>query len=79
MIGMNPSTTRSASVSSPSRRAAEILRDQEMPPHEIRAVLSADDPETVRRLLELHVERLEERLTDQRRALAELERLLTES
>jgi hypothetical protein len=49
-----------------------------MPPEEIRAVLSADDPEIVRRFLELHRERLEEEVAEQRRTLAWLERSLTE-
>lgn len=58
--------------------AVGVLRSQDMPPSEIRTVLTADDPELVRRYLELHGERLEERLADQRRTLAALERLLAE-
>ena len=38
--------------------ASEILHAQRMPPEEIRAVISAEDPLLVRRLLELHLERL---------------------
>jgi hypothetical protein len=53
------------------------LRRQQMPPDEIRAVLAADDPVVVRRLLELHRERMEEWLDDQRRIVASLERALT--
>ena len=45
-----------------------------MPPQEIRAVLAADDPLVVRRLLELHRERLEEWLEEQRRLVASIER-----
>ena len=56
--------------------AADGLRQHDMPPDEIRAVLSADDPELVHRYIELHLERLEERLADQRLTLARLERLL---
>ena len=56
-----------------------MLRSQDMPPNEIRAVLTTGDPELVRRYLELHGERLEERLADQRRTLAALERVLAES
>ena len=56
-----------------------MLRSQDMPPNEIRAVLTTGDPELVRRYLELHRERLEERLADQRRTLAALERVLAES
>jgi hypothetical protein len=54
-------------------RAAAILRRQRMPAGEIRAVLAAGDPATVRRHLELHGERLEEWLAGQRRILATVE------
>jgi hypothetical protein len=37
-----------------------VLRDQEMPPDELRVVLTTADPEVARRHLELHMERLEE-------------------
>lgn len=58
--------------------AVEALRLCEMPAEEIRAVLSADDPATVRRFLELHRERLEEGVAEQRWRLASLERFLIE-
>ena len=58
-------------------RAVLTLRRQRMPLPEIRAVLSAGDPTTVRHHLELHRERLEERLAEQRAFLASLERALT--
>jgi hypothetical protein len=45
-----------------------------MPRREIRAVLAADDPLLVRRLLELHRERLEEWLEEQRRLVMSIER-----
>jgi hypothetical protein len=45
-----------------------------MPRHEIRRVLAAEDPLVVRRLLELHDERLGEWLEEQRRLLATIER-----
>jgi hypothetical protein len=48
-----------------------------MPTEEIRAVLSAEDPEIVHRYLELHRERLEERVAEQRRALESVEQILT--
>jgi hypothetical protein len=51
----------------------------EMPRDEISAVLGADNPELVRRHMELHRERLEERLAEQLRALAGLERLLVQA
>ena len=47
-----------------------------MPPQEIRAVLAANDPLLVRRLLELHRERLEEWLEEQRRLVASIEQSL---
>ena len=54
---------------------ATLLR-QQMPPDEIRAILTADDPIVIRRLFELHRERMEEWLHDQRRIVASLERSL---
>jgi len=53
-------------------RVATTLRLQRMPLDEIRAVLTADDPEIVRRHLELHQERLAERYAEERRAVARL-------
>ena len=47
-----------------------------MPPQEIRAILAASDPLVVRRLLELHRERLEEWLEEQLRLVARIERSL---
>jgi DNA-binding transcriptional MerR regulator len=52
--------------------ATPALRDQGMPPEEIDAILGADDPEVIRRYLELHRERLEERLAEQRRTIGRL-------
>ena len=56
--------------------AISTLEDQAMPPEEIAAMVRAHDPELVRRYLELHRERLEERLDAQRRTLDRLEGLL---
>jgi DNA-binding transcriptional MerR regulator len=53
--------------------ARRILRRQGMPSREIRAVIAADDPLVVQRLLELHRERLEEWLEEQRRLVASIE------
>ncbi|HJY32082.1 MAG TPA: hypothetical protein VJ573_04205 [Actinomycetota bacterium] len=50
-------------------RAVGTLRRNRMPRAEIRAVLSADDPEIVRRYLDLHRERLDEQLAAHRREL----------
>ena len=56
-----------------SLRVARRLRRQRMPMEEIRAVLTADDPVLVRRYVELHSERLDEWVAEQRRFLANLE------
>jgi DNA-binding transcriptional MerR regulator len=56
--------------------ARRILRRQGMPSREIRAVLAANDPLSVRRLLELHRERLEEWLEEQQRLVTSIERSL---
>jgi hypothetical protein len=53
--------------------AADMLRRCEMPPQEIRWVLTAHDPAVVHMLLELHVERLREELAERQKALGELE------
>lgn len=59
--------------------AARALRRYEMPPDEISAVLGANTPELVGRYMELHRERLEERLADRLRALTGLERLVVQA
>ena len=56
--------------------ATRALRACAMPEEEIRAVVEAEDAETVRRHVELHVERLQERLIRQRRILLDVERML---
>jgi hypothetical protein len=48
-----------------------------MPLEEIRAMLAADDPMVVHRYLELHRERLDEWVADQRRNLASIEAAFT--
>ena len=48
-----------------------------MPPEEIDAILGADDPEVIRKYLELHEERLEERLADQRRSIGRMMQVIT--
>ena len=54
----------------------ETLLEQGMPAVELQAILRSDDPVIVRRYLELHRERLEERLAEQVRTLERLERQL---
>jgi hypothetical protein len=56
---------------------ARALRRHEMPTEEILAILETEDPGVVHRYIELHRERLEERLAEQLRALEDVERLLT--
>jgi hypothetical protein len=58
--------------------AEKALRHQEMSPEDLRVVLTTADRELVRWHLELHLERLEERLVTQRRSVAEVERILTD-
>ena len=53
--------------------AREILRRQGMPPEEVRAVFGGADALIARRLLELHRERLEEWLHEQRRLVMRIE------
>jgi len=54
-----------------------VLQDQGMPRDEIHAVLATDDPDLVRRYLELHRERLEERLAADLRTLRRIKRSMT--
>lgn len=56
--------------------AIRVLIDQGMPWTEIGSILGSDGPELVRRTLELHRERLEERLAEQRAELDRIEPLL---
>jgi len=57
--------------------ATPALMEQGMPPKEIDAILGTDDPEVIRRYLELHEERLEERFADQRRTIVRLLQVVT--
>jgi hypothetical protein len=61
----------------PWASAERALRSCAMPEAEIHSVLTARDPEVVRRHVELHIERLEERLARQRRILRRVERQLS--
>ena len=54
------------------------LLEQGMPVEEVRSILDADDPAVVRRHLELHRERLAERLEERLRTVDRMERLLLE-
>jgi hypothetical protein len=58
------------------RVAAETLVRQGMPADEVRALLHAGDAVIVRHHLELHRERLAERLEEHRRIVDRIERLL---
>ncbi|HEX6580388.1 MAG TPA: hypothetical protein VF195_05920 [Actinomycetota bacterium] len=59
--------------------AEKVFHDQEMPPDELRVLLTTADPELVHRHVELHLERLEEWLIMQRRSLTVAEGILTEA
>lgn len=54
------------------------LAEQGMPPDEIRAVLGAVDPRIVHRYLELHRERLAERLDAEQLAVDRVEGILVD-
>ena len=60
----------------PMSRTAGRLRDLGVPGAEIDEILQTDDPRLIHRYLELHRERLEERLAEQRATLAGIEALL---
>lgn len=63
-------------VVDPIASATQTLREQGMPPEEIEAVLAVEEPQILRRYMELHWERLEERLAAEHRALIGVERFL---
>jgi hypothetical protein len=63
--------------SDPHATVEDVLRRCQMPPEEIRWVLTAEDPAVVHMLLELHVERLGEEFAERCSALRELEASLT--
>ncbi len=76
--GSRPALDASSRTRTDARRAAiQILRDAGMPPDEIRAVLAADRPAIARRYIELHAERLAERLAATLDGLETAELLLT--
>jgi hypothetical protein len=60
-------------TSAPITWTERTLECQGMPPEEIDSILATDDPEVVRRYLELHREWLEERLADRLRELDAVE------
>ena len=61
----------------PMSLAVRRLRNVGLPGPEIDEILRTDDPRLIHRYLELHRERLEERLAEQRAVLGEIEALLT--
>ena len=69
-------TPASMLVGDPIASAKRTLREQGMPPGEIEAVLAADEPQVLRRYMELHRERLDEWVAAERRALGGVERFL---
>ena len=61
------------------RAARRLLRRQGMPREEIRVVLGPGDPVIARHLLELHRERLEEWIAEQRELVDAVERAVQAS
>ena len=59
--------------------AAQELRRLGMPPTEIHTVLVTDDPDVVRRLMELHRERLQERFAEDVATVGRIEASLSEA
>jgi hypothetical protein len=74
-VGRSGRRTGRHSVTSLTR-AARLLRASRMPADEIRTIVTTADPELARRYVELHLERLEEWLDEQRRSLASVDVLL---
>jgi hypothetical protein len=56
--------------------AETVLREQDMPADELRVVLTSSDRELIRHLLDLHLERLEERLVSQKQDVEAIGRIL---
>jgi hypothetical protein len=56
--------------------AETMLREQDMPADELRVVLTSSDRESIRHRLELHLERLEERLVSQKQDVEAIGRIL---
>ncbi len=61
----------------PRAEAGSALRRQGMTPEEVARILAEDDPEMVRRRLELHREELVERLDEDLVNIDRIERVLT--
>jgi hypothetical protein len=56
--------------------AETVLREQDMPADELRVVLTSSDRELIRHHLELHLERLDERLVSQKQDVEAIGRIL---
>jgi hypothetical protein len=56
--------------------AETVLREQDMPEDELRVVLTSPDRELIRHLLDLHLERLDERLGSQKQDVEAIGRIL---
>ena len=77
--GIARSVSASGRDAGPHGWAVALLSDQGMPSEEIATMLDTKDAQVVHRLLDLHRERLEERLMGQRRLVELIEVLLTGS
>lgn len=60
-------------------RMTQMLLALDMPPDDVRGLVAADDSVVVHRYIELHSERLAERLADQLRALVRVEHTLVQT
>lgn len=76
LVGQASSATRASGVP-PLIWATSKLLASAMPRSEIRAILRTDDPDVVRRHMELHLERMDEQHAERRRSLSRAGRLLS--
>ena len=75
-VGQASPTTHASRVPPPIWATRELLASA-MPRGEILAILRTNDPDVVRRHVELHLERLDEHHAERRRSLARAGRLLS--
>ena len=73
IVPVRLSLGRDPTSSDPIASAVRTLRDLGMPSDEIDEITETDDPRLIHRRLELHRERLEEWLAEQRATLAAIQ------
>jgi DNA-binding transcriptional MerR regulator len=76
VVGRGSVRPKSSLPVAPMSLTVRRLRDLGMPGPEIDEILRTDDPRLIHGYMELHRERLEERLAEQRATLAGIEALL---